>query len=366
LRTNKEQDAALDFLLWQARIVYNAALDQRIQVYRETRKTLNYVTQWPYFRDFRNSNPETIGKLNCSCLQHLLRRLDKAYAKFFRSIRSNEPGGRPKFKNRKQFSTIEFTYADGCKLQFDANGKVRLYIQNVGVIRMCYHRPVPENSTIKHVAIKRKNGHWYASLMLELPVPELSPPSSVAIGIDFGLASLITTSDGTRIGNPRWMKQQLATLRVLQRRGTRRVKGSHRRVKAFHQVNLLHERIANKRRDYYHKLTCQLVNQNALIAIENLPLAFMNQNKRLSRASLDASFAEFRQKLEYKAYAAGVQVIAVTPYNTSQRCSGCGELVPKDLDTRIHVCPHCGLVLDRDVNAARNILQAALAQVNTQ
>ena len=103
-----------------------------------------------------------------------------------------------------------------------------------------------------------------------------------------------------------------------------------------------------------------------LIAIEDLPMAFMNQNKHLAGVSNDAGLGTFRCFLEYKASAAGVQVIAVSPYNTSQRCSGCGELVPKDLDTRIHTCPHCGLVLDRDVNAARNILQAALAQVKAQ
>jgi putative transposase len=115
-----------------------------------------------------------------------------------------------------------------------------------------------------------------------------------------------------------------------------------------------------------HKISRRLVDKYSLIAIEDLPMGFMNQNKILAGISFDASLATFRRLLEYKASAAGVQVIAVNPAYTSQRCSGCGELVPKDLDTRIHACPHCGLVLDRDVNAARNILQAALAKINTQ
>ena len=135
---------------------------------------------------------------------------------------------------------------------------------------------------------------------------------------------------------------------------------------AYRQVALLYEYIANGRRDFLHKITSRLVTQYGLIAIEDLSTEFMHQDKRTASLAIDASLATFRRLLEYKAEAAGVQVIAVSPYNTSQRCSGCGELVPKDLDTRTHACPYCGLVLDRDVNAARNILQAALAQVNTQ
>jgi putative transposase len=364
LRPNKEQDLALDFLLWQARTVYNAALEQRIQVYKETGKTLNLFSQWAWLREHRHNNPDTIGKLNCSCCHHILRRLDKGYAMFFRAIQGKEAGGPPKFRSRKQFSSMEFTYADGCKLRFGGNGKARLYVQNAGLIRMCFHRPIPEDATIKQVVIKRKNRCWYANLMLEKPDPEPLPRPISGIGIDFGLKSLITTSDGMQSGNPRWMKNELARLRVLQRRGTRRKKGGSRRAKAFLQVNLLHEKIANKRKDYYHKLTRYLVDQYSLIAIEDLPLAFMNQNRKLSRTSFDASFCEFRTILEAKAAAAGTQVIAVSPYNTSQRCSECGELVEKNLDVRVHACPHCGLVLDRDVNAARNILQAALAQIN--
>ena len=122
----------------------------------------------------------------------------------------------------------------------------------------------------------------------------------------------------------------------------------------------LHERIANQRADYLHKVSARLVVENDRIAIENLTLGFMNQNRHLALSSHDAGFGLFRQMLEYKAESAGIPVIAVNPANTTEACSGCGSIVPKGLSVRVHACPDCGLVLDRDVNAARNILSKAL------
>jgi putative transposase len=175
---------------------------------------------------------------------------------------------------------------------------------------------------------------------------------------------LLTFSDGTKMDNPRWLVHSQARMRVLQRRGSRRNKGSKRRARTYRIVNKLYEKVTNQRRDHFHKITKWLVNQYGLIAIEDMPMAFMNQHAHLTYASYDASWGTFRRFLEYKAEAAGSQVIAVNPMYTSQRCSNCGDLVEKDLDTRIHDCPNCGLVLDRDVNAAINILLAALAQAN--
>jgi putative transposase len=212
----------------------------------------------------------------------------------------------------------------------------------------------------------RHSARWYVLLTIELPDPQPDPRPPLAIGIDVGLKTILTCSDGSYIGNPHWLGASQDKLRILNRQASRRQGGSHRKKKAYARLSQMFAKIANQRRDFYHKVTRSFVDNYSLIAIEDLPMAFMNANKYLGEPSYDASLGTFRRLLEYKASAAGVQVIAVTPYNTSQLCSGCGELVPKDLDTRIHVCPYCGLVLDRDVNAARNILQAALAQVNTQ
>ncbi len=361
LRPTPQHAQTLDFLLWQSRLIYNAALEQRIRFYQETGQGISYAAQWMHFRDLRRTNPETFGLLNASSLQQLLRRLDKAFQAFFRRVKTGETPGYPRFKGRNRFKSIEYTYGDGCKLRTNAQGQRSFYIQNVGDVRMCFHRNIPDGAAIKHVVIKRVNERWYVCLMLErsdVQVAHAKPER--AVGVDVGLYHLLALSDNQVVDPPRCLRESLAKLRVLQRQASRRQKGSQRQRKSFAAVARLHEHIANQRRDYLHKITRFLVQEYAIIAIEDLPLAFMNQNKHLSLSSHDAGLGEFRLLLQYKAEEAGAEVVAVNPAYTSQRCSGCGEMVEKDLSVRVHKCPYCGLVLDRDVNAARNILKLAL------
>jgi len=235
------QAQQLDFLLWQGRLLYNAALEQRITVYKETGQGIGYPQQWAHFRDLRNANPDTFGQLNATSVQQLLRRLDKAFAAFFRRLKAGEKPGFPRFKGRHRFNSLEYRYGDGCKLRFDERGRARFYVQSVGEVKVKYHRPLPEDATIKHVIFKRRNRKWYVCLtlkMLDKPAPAHTGP---AVGIDMGLHHLLALSDGTIIENPRWLRASLAKLRVAQRRMSRRTKGSHRRRKAAAQVARLHE-----------------------------------------------------------------------------------------------------------------------------
>lgn len=361
LRPNKEQILALDFILWQSRSIYNAALEQRIISYQVMGKGISYSAQWVHFRDLRRGNPETFGKLNASSLQQLLRRLDKAFQAFFRRLKAGETPGFPRFKGRNRFKSIEFTYGDGCKLRQCENGRMHFYIQNVGEVRMCFHRPIPQNSEIKHAVIKQINTRWYVCLRLKLPEQiALHQTKDKQVGIDVGLKNLLAFSNGELVNNPRWLEENLLKLRYLQRHASRQTKNSQRQKQTYSRIASLHEQIANQRRDYLHKIASHLVREFDLVAIEDLSLSFMNHNRHLSRSSHDAGLGELRQFLEYKAEEAGVQVVAVNPRNTSQICSKCGRIVPKELSVRIHACPDCGLILDRDVNAARNILVLAL------
>ena len=361
LRPDERQSSALEFLLWQGRLVYNAALEQRIHTYQETGKGIGYAAQWAHFREVRKLSPDTLGRLNASSLQQMLRRLDKAFSAFFRRVKAGERPGFPRFKGRSRFKSLEYTYGDGCKLRMNEFGRRSFYVQNVGEMRMSYHRPIPEEARIKHVVITQVNQRWYACLMLELSEqPTIQRQAGRAVGVDVGLYHLLALSDGRTVENPRWMRESLAELRILQRRASRRKEGSRRRQKAYQQVAQLHERIADQRRDHLHKVANCLVGEYALIGIEDLRLGFMDRNAHLSLSSHDAGLGELRQLLAYKAEEAGVLVVAVNPSYTSQRCSGCGRLVKKDLSVRVHACPDCGLVLDRDVNAARNILDLAL------
>jgi len=367
LRPTVEQERGLEYLLGHARLIYNAALEQRITTYKDTGKGISYNAQWAHFRDLRNAQADMLGQLNASALQHNLRRLDKSFAAFFRRIKAGEKPGFPRFKNPNRFHSLEFTYGDGCKLREETHGRRSFYIQNIGALRLCFHRPLPAQAVIKHAVVKRVNERWYVCLMLEIPdaLPASDAPPADPLGIDVGLHSLAGLSTGETIENPRWLRESLAQLRILQRRASRQHQGRNRRKMTMRQITRLHEHIAHQRRDFLHQLSTRLVKEHDLIAVEDMPLAFMNRNKHLSLSSHDAGLGELRQLLAYKAEDAGRRMVAVNPHNTSQMCSGCGIIVPKDLSVRVHKCPSCGLVLDRDVNAARNILQLALGTSTT-
>jgi len=353
------QAKKLGYALDLSRNVYNAALEQRIDVYKETGSCVTYTVQSKHFGNLRRSDPDGLGVLNFTCMQQTLRRLDKAYRAFFRRVKSGDAPGFPRFKSARRWHSVEFTYGNGCKLRLDDTGRALLYIQNVGEIKIKLHREIPSGAKIKHLVVKRSLGKWYAFFQIELPDVEIVERELAEIGIDVGLHSLLALSDGALVENPRWLRAGLTELRVKQRRLSRRKRGSARRRKAAFQVAKQHDHIANQRRDFWHKTTRQLVDAYTLIAIEDLSLGFMTHNHHLALSAHDAGLGMFRRMLESKVENTGSQVIAVPPAHTSQRCSGCGEIVKKDLSVRIHHCPHCDLTLDRDVNAAVNILSLA-------
>jgi len=346
LRPTKKQGHLLDRLLAQMQTVYNDALNERREAWKRSRRSVTYVQQWNRMRDERHRLSDEMGMLNATSIQQMLRRVDKAYQSFYKGR-----AGHPRFKNVKRFRSVEYRPGDGCQLTAD-----RLYIQHVGQIKVVSHREIPGGATVKHVVIKRTLGKWYVCLMLELPdvVPVQSDRPDV--GIDVGLYHLLALSDGAIIDNPRWLRNNLADLRVAQRRMSRRKRGGSNRRKAAQQVAVLHEKVANSRREFWHQTTRRIVNTYGNIAIEDLSLAFMTRNGNLSLSAHDAALGAFRSMIEYKAESAGTQIVAVGAARTSQICSGCGSVVVKSLSVRSHHCPDCGLVLDRDVNAACNIL----------
>lgn len=363
------QTAALNDLLEMGRQFYNYALHHRRERWEESRHHVTYSEQAALWRDWRNETPDnnSLRRLNMTAGQQLLRRLDKAYQAFFRRIKAGETPGHPRFKGKNRFHSLEYKHGDGCKLFTDEQNRTLFYVQNVGEIKVKYHRPLPAGCTIKHVIIKRSLRKWYICLQLELTgayTPQR--PVDHPVGIDMGLLHLLALSDEQTMDNPRWLRQSQADLRVKQRTLSRRKRGSRRRHKAAFQVAKLHDHIANQRRDFWHKETRKLAGKYDLIGIEGLSLQFMTQNGHLAQSAHDAALGQFRQLLAYKAAEAGTQVVAVNPKHTSQVCSGCEMMVPKELKVRTHDCPHCGLTLDRDVNAARNILTLALQSARTE
>lgn len=351
LAPTKKQQHLLSALFDQMQTVYNDALNERRWYWRRSRRSITYYDQWNRMRDARHEYPDEMGMLNATSIQQMLRRVDKAHRAFYKGQR-----GAPRMKGRHRFKSIEYRYGDGCKLLDN-----RLRLQHVGNIRIKLHRQIPDGAVMKQVVIKRSAGRWYVCLQLELPDVEHAAHIGPSIGIDVGLHSLLALSDGTLIDNPRWLRAALAKLRVAQRRLSKRKKFGSGWRKAARQVGKLQERVANQRRDFWHKTTADLAKTYGLIAIEDLKLAFMTRNGNLSLSAHDAALGMFRQMLSYKVENTGSQLIAVNARNTSQACSGCGVIVAKGLNVRTHHCSDCGVELDRDVNAALNILALGLS-----
>lgn len=352
LSPTKKQTYLLAALFDQMQTVYNDALHERRWAWQRSRRSVTYCDQWNRIRDERHRLPDEMGLLNATSIQQMLRRVDKAHREFYKGKR-----GAPRYKGRNRFKSVEYRYGDGCKLAGQS-----LYVQHVGNVKVRLHRPIPDGATIKQVVVKRTAGHWYVSFQLEMPDSVPVEHTGPAVGIDVGLHSLLALSDGKLIGNPRWLRHGLAKLRIAQRRASRRKKFGSGWRKAVRQVAKLQEHVANQRADFWHKTTTALARQYGYIAIEDLNLTFMTRNGSLSLSAHDAALGAFRQLLSYKVENTGSCLVAVSAHNTSRACSGCGTIVEKSLSVRVHRCPDCDLVLDRDVNAACNILTRALGR----
>ena len=310
----------------------------------------SYGEQSGRFKESRRVS-RGFASLNLSSAQATLRRQDRAFAAFFRRVRSGEAPGYPRFKSEDRFRTVGFpSYGDGCRIKKSE----RLYLQNIGHIKVKLHRPV--EGTIKTVSVKRACGKWYVIFSCELGDAPEATGGGPAVGIDLGLKSFLVTSDDESVEPPRHYRKAQKKLRRAQRSVSRKQKGSHRRRKARAKVARLHEKTANQRRDFHHKQARKLVDGHGLIAHEALNFKGIART-RLAKSTHDAGWTQFLQMLSYKAEDAGTRVVAVDPRNTTQACSACGAMpeVKKTLSDRMHICP-CGYIADRDANAARNIL----------
>jgi len=341
---NKTQETKLESLFNAARFLYNCALEQRIICWKQWSKSINYYDQANTLKEIRSFD-KGIAQLNYSASQDILRRLDKAFQAFFRRIKIGDKPGFPRFKGRDRFNSITFpAYGDGIKLK---NGK--LYIQNVGTVRIKLHRNL--EGKIKTVAIMRQNGHLYAAFSCDEVETKPLEPCSDEIGIDVGIKSLAVLSNGEIIDNPKHLKRSEEKLKEIQQQHSKnRTKNSRKKL------SRLHAKVGNQRKDFLHKLSRKLVNRFGAIFVEDLkPKQMVSGNyKVLNKYINDAAWSMFFNMLSYKAEEAGRKIIKVNPKNTTQRCSACGKIVPKDLSIRAHVCS-CGLNIDRDLNAALNI-----------
>lgn len=348
LYPRKAQAGNLTQQLREACTLYNAALQERRDAWRLAGKSINYNDQARQLKEIRAEGLTSLA--NYSCCQDVLRRLDKTFKAFFRRVKNGEKAGYPRFRPFQRFESITFpTYGDGIRLL--PPGKLR--IMKVGAVKVKLHRPI--EGKIKTVTIKRETGKWYVCFSVEVATKPVAH-SAQEVGIDVGLESFAVLSDGTVIANPRHLRKGLAKLRHAQRKIARRKKDGRSRRMAVRELQVAHAHVRNQRLDFQHKLARELVTRFGLIAIENLNIKGL-AGGTLAKSIHDAGWSGFFQKLAYKAKSAGRLLIKVDPRGTSQRCSGCGAEVRKELKDRWHTCSTCGLSVSRDLNSARKILR---------
>lgn len=345
LQPNATQRIALEYILADLCETYNAALQERRDAWKIQRKSVTYRMQQSQITELRKDPAFRVVAADIQ--RDPLRRVDGAFRAFFRRCKSGKgKPGFPRFRSLCRYRSFTF---GGNRPVVRAKS---IHVPNVGDIRMRGGRPI--HGIARTATIKRDGKRWVASVVCDIgPVPEKRTVSRV-VGIDVGLISLATLSDGMTIKNPRWVKQHEERIAAAGRSLSRKKRGSKNRLKAREVFRRVHQRATNSRANYLHHASKWLVGNYDLIAHEDLEIRNMVRSN-LAKSIMDAAWGILLYQLRYKAESAGTYVIAVNPRGTSIKCSGCGKPVPKTLEDRQHVCGSCGLSLDRDHNAALNI-----------
>jgi len=352
----KAQQTAMQKSLDACRWVYNKTLEVRRDAWQQRQEslsrydTIRMLPSWKAGRSF-------LSDAYSQCLQEACTRVDLAFQHFFRRVKAGEKPGYPRFKGDWYKS---FTYPQS---GFNLSDNSRLHLSKIGKVRIKIHRPI--KGEVKALTIRRDVlGNWHACFSCEIDSEPL-PPSPNVVGVDVGLTHFATLSTGEHISNPRFFRQDKKSLAKAQRRLSKYEKGTSEYHKQKRVIQHIHQRIANRRKDFAHQLSRRLVNEFQIIAFEDLHIQDMqNGNWRsMNKSITDAAWRQFVDFTAYKAEYAGRSSPRIKPRGTTQECSGCGEVVPKDLSVRIHNCPHCGLILDRDYNAAINILARGMASI---
>ena len=352
----KAQETALTGTLETCRQVYNSLLNWRKHDYEVLGKSPSKVEQQAAFPKWKQEHAE-LSDVYSQVLQNVAVRVDLAFDAFFRRVKlrqagtlgGNKAGETPGFPRVKGDGYNSFTYPQS-GFGFH-QGKLRL--SKIGDVSIRQHRPV--DGDIKTCTIRRIRHKWYACFSCEVG-PELLSPSQEQVGLDVGLKTFASLSNGENVANPRFFRRDEKALAKAQRKLAKQVRGSRKRRKAKKVVSRIHERVRNRRHDFVHQTARKIVNRYGIIVVEKLNVKGMVKNHCLAKSISDASWSMFRNVLSQKAARAARVYAEINPAYTSQTCSGCGHIAKKSLSQRQHDCPICGLRLDRDTNAAINIL----------
>lgn len=384
LRPTVHQQAALGMMLDDHRALYNAALQERRDACTHPSKTrVRYGDQSAQLKEIRAFDPDQ-ARWSFSSQQSTLRRLNLAFQAFFRRVKAGETPGYPRFKGAGHFDTATWPVDnDGCTWDSQPENPTTTFVrlQGVGHVRVHQHRPV--EGRVKTLSVKREGNRWYLVISCDDVPAKPLPQTGAVVGVDLGIASLATDSNGDHYGNPRFLERAADRLADAQRDLARRKRGSKRRRKAVARVATRHRTVARQRVDLANKIALELVRDHDLIAVEKLnikgmvkraapkpdpdqPGVFLPNGQAaksgLNRSILDAGWGVFLNVLHAKAESAGRVVVEVNARHTSQRCAACGHVAKENRPTQAKfLCVRCGHAAHADENAAVNILRAGLA-----
>jgi putative transposase len=359
----RSQQRELLHQLGELTFLWNYALKQRQTAWRTEHRTLSYVDQCRSLAKWRAHDKEGIGRVYGHVAQETLARLDDAYLNFFRRVKAHKKPGHPHF--RSELTSLTYPDSNGsAAIVPGCHETRRLHLAKIGEIPIEVHRK-PVEGKVKTCTVKREGDRWYAILTIETPDPS-PPPTSFPekpVGVDLGLRVLATLSTGEKVAPPRFMRKAETHLKRQQRKLSRKVKGSANWHQQKLRVTRAHAKVRDQRRDFAHKLTTGWADTYDLIAFEDVDLRGLVRT-RMSKSILDAGWEELRAMSAYKQANRSHHYVEVQTKDTTQSCSTCGENAdpPLTLKDRVFRCPR-GHVEDRDANAARNVLNRALAIV---
>jgi len=362
LHLNNEQRTACLKHAGSARFAYNWGLVRSQEIYRTTGKRPTSIDLHKRLNALKPTDYPWMYNVSKCAMQEALRDLDKAYKNFFRRVELAKQG---KWKGKLGFPKLKKkSKAIG---SFRLTGSIKVFsaavqLPRLGRLRLHEHDFIPTDRKILSATVSEQAGRWFVSVQMEVEQEKPAPTATSAIGVDLGIKTLATLSDGKGFANPRALKHAQKRLRRLERQKSRRKKSGKNRKKTCKKLAKQHARVANIRKDAAHKLTSSLCKNHALVAIENLHVAGMLKNHCLAQAVSDSNFGEIRRQLEYKSSWHSVNLVVIDRFcPSSKTCSACGWVdEEQDLGDRTFLCQECGLVIDRDLNAAINILKEAL------
>lgn len=356
LYPTKAQETVLNTTLETCRMLYNRLLGWRKDAYEQTGKSPSRYEQQKTLPQWKQEN-EFMQRVHSQVLQEVNYRVERSFQNFFRRVKVGEVPGYPRFKGKGHYDSFCFPQS-GFELQENA-----VKLSKVGVVKAIVHRQI--EGRIKTCTVRRQNGKWFACFSVEVE-PQVLAQSTLSVGIDVGLESFLTTSNGEKVDNPRFFRNDEKALAKAQRRLSKFEKGTKERRKARKVVARIHERIRNRRHNFTHQIARRIANRYDVIVVEKLNSKKMMGNHCLAKSIGDAAWTQFRNVLAVKAASAGRAYAEVDPRYTSQDCYQCGHRAKKKLSERWHFCPMCSASLDRDENAAKNILALGLKSLGIQ